>query len=113
MALALMGLLADNAAVSGDVVLDGRSLTALKSRVWQQLRGKSIAMIFQGAMNAWNPVYPVGDQIVETILAHEPGVRLSEARERVATLYSMVGLAPDRRDDYQHQYSGGMKQRAV
>jgi peptide/nickel transport system ATP-binding protein len=64
-------------------------------------------------MNAWNPVYAVGDQIVETLLAHDPALRLSEARERVAALYTAVGLSPDRRDDFPHEYSGGMKQRAV
>ena len=113
MAMALMGLLTDTATVSGEVVLDGRSLARLTPREWQRVRGKDVAMVFQGAMNAWNPVYPVGDQIVETIQAHEPGVRLSDARARVAELYAAVGLSPDRRDDFPHQYSGGMKQRAV
>src|SRR5262245_31548731 len=78
MALALMGLLPETATVSGEVVLDGRDLRRLRPNDWQRLRGKDVAMIFQGAMNAWNPVYPVGDQIVEAILAHEPKLRLSD-----------------------------------
>ncbi|MEQ1756932.1 MAG: ABC transporter ATP-binding protein [Vicinamibacterales bacterium] len=113
MAMALMGLLPDTATVSGRVVLDGRDVSRLSPKAWQRLRGKDIAMIFQGAMNAWNPVYTVGDQIVETIQAHEPGLRLSEARDRVGELYTAVGLDPERRDQFPHQYSGGMKQRAV
>jgi peptide/nickel transport system ATP-binding protein len=113
MALALLGLLGDTAAVSGEAFLNGREVTRLDSREWQQLRGKDVSMIFQGAMNAWNPVYTVGDQIVETILTHEPQLRVSEARQRVAELYAAVGLPPDRRDEFPHQYSGGMKQRAV
>jgi peptide/nickel transport system ATP-binding protein len=70
-------------------------------------------MVFQGAMNALNPVYPVGEQIVEAILTHEPDLREREARARVARAVQAVGLAPERHDQYPHQYSGGMKQRAV
>jgi len=113
MAMALMGLLNEEANVAGEVILDGRDVTRLDAREWQRLRGKDVAMIFQGAMNAWNPVYSVGDQIVETILTHEPNLRISAARDRVAQLFAAVGLAADRLNDFPHQYSGGMKQRAV
>ncbi|MFQ6013645.1 MAG: ATP-binding cassette domain-containing protein, partial [Thermoplasmata archaeon] len=77
-----------------------------------KLRWKEISMIFQGAMNAFNPVFRVGDQIVEAIRTHEE-VTEEEARERVKTLYDLVGIPEDRIDDYPHEYSGGMGQRAV
>jgi peptide/nickel transport system ATP-binding protein len=112
-ALALMGLLPDAARVSGEVHFGGRDLLQLPAEALRQVRWKEIAMVFQGAMNALNPVYPVGDQIVEAILTHEPDLREREARARVAQLFGSVGLAADRRDQYPHQYSGGMKQRAV
>src|SRR3989475_8550726 len=70
------------------------------------------SIVSQGAMNALNPVYTVGDQIVEAIQTHE---RMSddEARKRVEELYRLVGIPPDRIDNYPHEYSGGVKQRAM
>ncbi len=77
-----------------------------------KVRWKEISMIFQGAMNAFNPVFKVGSQIVEAIRAHE-SVSVEEARERVRELYRLVGIPEDRIDDYPHEYSGGMGQRAM
>src|SRR5688500_16987747 len=82
-ALALMGLLPDSARISGEILFEGRNLVALAQEELRRVRWKEISMIFQGAMNALNPVYTVGDQIVEAILAHEPHVRRSAARARV------------------------------
>ncbi len=113
LALALMGLLSSPAEVTGSVNFGGRELAGIDAGQWQRIRGREMAMVFQGAMNAWNPVYPVGDQIVEAIQAHEPNVRLGEARERVANLFASVGLATNRMDGFPHEFSGGMKQRAV
>jgi len=113
LALALMGLLPATAGASGSVTFDGREITTLDERAWQTLRGREMSMVFQGAMNAWNPVYPVGDQIVEAIQAHEPDLRLTAARTRVAELFASVGLSASRMDSFPHEYSGGMKQRAV
>ncbi len=113
LALALMGLLPDTAQVEGEIHFSGRDLARLPARELRRVRWSEISMIFQGAMNALNPVYTVGEQIVEAILTHEPHLRERDARARVAELYEAVGLAPDRRDQYPHQYSGGMKQRAV
>ncbi len=79
----------------------------------RKYRWKRISMIFQGAMNAFNPVYTIGDQIIEAIKTHEPNVSDEEARKRVEKLYDMVGIPPDRIDNYPHEYSGGMKQRAM
>ena len=76
------------------------------------IRWKEIAMIFQSAMNAFNPVHRVGDQIVEAILAHED-VTKEEAMERARELFKMVGLPPDRVTGYPHEFSGGMRQRAM
>ena len=76
------------------------------------VRWKQISMVFQGAMNALNPVYTVGDQIIEAIQTHED-VDDEQARRRVEELYRLVGIATDRIDSYPHEYSGGMKQRAM
>ena len=78
----------------------------------RKYRWKKISMIFQGAMNAFNPVFKVGDQIIEAIQTHED-VSDEEARKRVEELYKLVGIPTDRIDNYPHEYSGGMKQRAM
>ncbi len=76
------------------------------------VRWAQISIVFQGAMNALNPVYTVGDQIVEAIQTHEP-MSDDESRRRVEELYRLVGIPTDRIDNYPHEYSGGMKQRAM
>jgi oligopeptide/dipeptide ABC transporter ATP-binding protein len=76
------------------------------------VRWKEISMIFQGAMNAFNPVYTIGAQIMEAIQTHEE-LDDDEARERVIELFDLVGIPPDRIDHYPHEYSGGMRQRAI
>src|SRR6266487_2886877 len=74
---------------------------------------KGISIVFQGAMNAFNPVIKVGDQIAEAIKIHEPGVTNNEVRERIAKLLETVGIEPSRADNYPHEFSGGMRQRAL
>jgi peptide/nickel transport system ATP-binding protein len=76
------------------------------------IRWKEVSLVFQGAMNALNPVYTVGDQIIEAIQAHEE-VDDEQARKRVQELFRLVGIPVDRIDNYPHEYSGGMKQRAM
>ncbi|UCE45796.1 MAG: ABC transporter ATP-binding protein [Methanobacteriota archaeon] len=78
----------------------------------RKIRWTQISMIFQGAMNAFNPVFRVGDQIIEAITLHED-VDENVARERAKELFEFVGIAPDRIDNYPHEFSGGMKQRAM
>ncbi|MCJ7489913.1 MAG: ATP-binding cassette domain-containing protein, partial [Thermoplasmata archaeon] len=78
----------------------------------RKIRWTEISMIFQGAMNAFNPVFKVGDQIVEAIVLHRD-VSDDEARERAKELFEFVGIGPDRIDNYPHEFSGGMKQRAM
>jgi peptide/nickel transport system ATP-binding protein len=112
--MSIMRLLAENARiVGGEILFKGKNIVNLREEDMNKVRWAGIAMIFQAAMNSLNPVYRVGDQIIEAILAHEPDVTFDEARERVSELYKLVGLDPKRMDNYPHEYSGGMKQRAV
>jgi peptide/nickel transport system ATP-binding protein len=76
------------------------------------IRWSKISMIFQGAMNAFNPVYKVGDQVVEALLQHEDMTK-DEAKERVLELFDLVGLDRTRVSGYPHEFSGGMRQRAI
>lgn len=78
----------------------------------RQFRWKKISMVFQGAMNSLNPVHTVGSQIAEAIVSHETASQ-TEVQERVAKLFQEVGIDPARMKDYPHEFSGGMRQRAV
>ncbi len=111
--LALMGLLPENGRASGQVLLDGRDILALSEEELRKMRWSEVAMIFQAAMNALNPVQRVSDQMAEAILVHRPEVDKDEALKQVENLFTLVGLDPGRMYDYPHQYSGGMKQRAI
>lgn len=100
--------------VGGHVVFKGTDLVHLsEGDMRKNVRWKGISMIFQGAMNALNPVYTVGQQIVEAIRVHERDVSKSEAEERTKKLLEMVGIEPSRINNYPHEFSGGMKQRAL
>lgn len=113
-AMSIMRLLPYNAKiVKGRVLFGGHDLYALSDEEVRQLRWKEVAMIFQAAMNSLNPVYSVGNQIVEAIVTHEPETSEDKARERVKSLFELVGIPEERMDHYPHEYSGGMKQRAV
>ena len=110
----LMGLLPDNAlVVGGQVILDGQDLLLMPQETLRSYRGKRIAMVFQAAMNVLDPVYRVGQQIVEALEAHGVAPSVSVGRERVADLFRKVGLDPQFMDRYPHEFSGGMRQRAV
>jgi peptide/nickel transport system ATP-binding protein len=111
--MSILRLLPSNAEIQGGkIVFNGTNLLNLSDKEMRTVRWKGISMIFQAAMNALNPVHRIESQIVEAIKTHE-NVQKEEARERVAQLYSLVGLDPERARDYPHEYSGGMKQRAV
>ena len=100
--------------VNGRVFFNGRDLTALSEEEINAVRWKDISIVFQGAMNALNPVRTVGDQIKEAIIKHLPGFpRDQRLEERVVELLELVGIAADHKDHYPHQYSGGMRQRAM
>jgi oligopeptide/dipeptide ABC transporter ATP-binding protein len=112
--LSLMRLLpAAGRIVSGEVILNDRDLLELSEMEMSEARWKDIALIFQGAMNALNPVRTVGEQIAEAILRHEPSTSKEKLDRRVSELLELVGIAAARRGQYPHQYSGGMRQRAM
>lgn len=111
-AQAVLGLLPNNGEiVDGSVRFRGVDLTKLSKQEIDTIRWNNISMISQGAMNALNPVHQISDQIVEAIRAHEETSK-RKARERVDELFELVGIDPERKDDYPHQFSGGMNQRA-
>jgi len=112
--MALMGLLPSNAVVTGGTIhFAGDDLLTLPEETLREIRWQKIAMIFQAAMNALNPVHRVADQVAEAILAHTPGISKASAMDRVRELFDLVEIPARRMTDYPHQYSGGMKQRAV
>ena len=114
-ALSLLRLLPSNANyLAGEIRFDGEDLLSLSGEEMRQRRWKDIAMVFQGAMNSWNPVYRVGDQIRETLDTHYRGVMTyDEQRKHMERLFSSVGLPGEMLDRYPHEFSGGMRQRAV
>jgi peptide/nickel transport system ATP-binding protein len=110
--LAMMGLLPPSASVAGEVRIGGEDLLAGGEERMRAHRWKEIAMVFQGAMNAFNPVQTIGDQIAEPMELH--GVaRGRAARTRVGELLELVGIAAGRADRYPHEFSCGMRQRAA
>ena len=112
--LSITRLLPSNGKVlGGKVEFDGMDVLAMdEMRIREELRWKRMSMVFQGAMNALNPVIRVGEQIVQAIRLHED-VTKEEAWSRIEDLFSIVGIDPKRARDYPHEFSGGMKQRAV
>ncbi len=114
-ALALMRLHPSNAIITGNVRFEGRDLLGISDREMRALRGNDIAMIFQDPMTAMNPVFSVGSQIVETIRVHDPKRSKKEAWDRAVDLLKLVGVPEPkhRAEQYPHEYSGGMRQRAM
>ncbi|MCC6802417.1 MAG: ABC transporter ATP-binding protein [Anaerolineae bacterium] len=111
--LALLRLLpAEGRIIGGEIRLNGIDLLRLAEDEMRRYRWSQIALIFQGAMNALNPVRRVGDQIAEAIRLHSP-VDQRAAQLRVGELMEMVGIPPERASQYPHQFSGGMRQRAM
>ncbi|MBI5566281.1 MAG: ABC transporter ATP-binding protein, partial [Chloroflexi bacterium] len=111
--LSLMRLLpAAGRITRGQVLFNGVDLLGISERQMRHYRWKEMAMVFQSAMNALNPVRKVGDQIGEAILLHGL-MDQAAADRRVVGLLDLVGIAKSRKDQYPHQYSGGMRQRAM
>ena len=99
---------------SGEIIYKGKNLVKLTENEMRDIRGNEIAMIFQEPMTSLNPVYTIGNQIVEAIVLHQK-VKPKEARQRAIKMLTKVGI-PDaeiRIDEYPHQMSGGMKQRVM
>jgi peptide/nickel transport system ATP-binding protein len=110
--LGLMGLLPASASISGQVLLDGENILARGEETVAAHRWNDLAMIFQGAMNAFNPVKTVGSQIAEPMELH--GIAEgSQAAKRVGELLEMVGISRSRSGRFPHEFSGGMRQRAA
>lgn len=113
-ATSLLRLLPDNAVFKGGhIYLNGTDLLALEEEEMRKFRWRHISMVFQAAMNALNPVYKVGDQIIEAMENHDLVTSNETARNQVADLFRLVGLDPKLMEQYPHEYSGGMRQRAV
>jgi peptide/nickel transport system ATP-binding protein len=110
----IMGLTPGNI-IEGEVLYKGRDLRKLRASEFRRLRGRDLAMIFQDPMTSLNPVLSVGAQIAEAINQHSPGLPKAEVRRRCVEVLRVVGVPdPDARvDQYPHQYSGGMRQRAM
>ncbi|HET9677854.1 MAG TPA: ABC transporter ATP-binding protein [Solirubrobacterales bacterium] len=104
-----------NSRIEGSVKLDGEELIDADDATMRRLRGEQVAMVFQDPMTSFNPVYRIGNQIVEAIRAHKGDVGKDEARRLVVELLESVGIpdAERRVDDYPHEFSGGMRQRAM
>jgi peptide/nickel transport system ATP-binding protein len=113
--LTVLGLTrAANANFSGEVLFDGKNLLELSNEEMRRIRGEEIAMIFQDPLSSLHPFYRVGDQLVEAVRAHHD-VSKKAARDRAVEMLQLVGI-PDPRsrvDSYPHEFSGGMRQRAM
>jgi peptide/nickel transport system ATP-binding protein len=102
------------ARISGRILFEGRDLLALSDDELRRIRGNDIAMVFQDPLSSLHPFYKVGSQLVEAILAHR-SIPKAQARERAVELLGLVGIPDPRRrvEDYPHEFSGGMRQRAM
>lgn len=110
---AMLRVLPRNGRIAGgEIRLHGRDLVALRDDEMRRLRWREISMVPQSSMDSLDPVYRVGDQLRE-ILVRRGGMARGEAEERAASLFALVGLAKDRLRNYPHEFSGGMRQRAV
>jgi len=120
LALALMGLLPPGARVAGTAVLEPgganpRDLAQINEKAWRAIRGREIAMIFQEPMTSLNPVMRIGAQVEEAIRAHEPAITKDQTRHRVleALRHASVPEPEARAEQFPHQLSGGLRQRAM
>ena len=113
--LSILKLLPDRVGeiTKGSITYNGEDILAASEETMRVIRGKEISMIFQDPMSALNPVFTVGDQIGEVVKLHNPSFSNEDVIDRVEAMFKMVGLPPERRTEYPHQFSGGMKQRIV
>jgi peptide/nickel transport system ATP-binding protein len=114
-AMTILGLTrAQGAKITGRVIFEGHDLLSLQETELRAIRGKEIAMIFQDPSTALHPLYRVGSQLIEAVRAHQD-VSKAQARNRTIELLGLVGIPDPRKrvDDYPHEFSGGMRQRAM
>lgn len=113
LAYALLNLLEENGRISnGEIIIDNKDLVKSTDKEIRSIRWKEISMIFQNAMTALNPVEKIGVQIINALMQHEK-VSKKQAIERAKDIFNKVGISPSRLMEYPHEFSGGMKQRAV
>lgn len=114
-ALSIMRLLPKRVGeiTSGEIYFEGRDLLKCTEADMRAIRGAEISMIFQDPMTSLNPVLKVGEQIAESIRQHEPDMKKPQVEKRVEEILEMVGIPASRKNEYPHQFSGGMKQRVV
>ena len=112
-AAALLRLLPRGTTVTGEVLLDGEDVLAMKPGRLRAVRWEEMSIVFQGALHTLNPVRTIGWQLAESIEVHRPGMGRAEVDARVRELLDVVGIPPARRGDYPHQFSGGQKQRIL
>ncbi|GAA1770681.1 ABC transporter ATP-binding protein [Streptomonospora arabica] len=114
--LALMGLhRGTNADVTGDITVTGKNLGTASDTEVRDMRGNDIAMVFQDPMSSLHPQYTIGNQLIEALKVHRPGVSSADARKRAVESLDRVGIpnAAKRINSYPHEFSGGMRQRAL
>ena len=114
-ALSIMRLLPSNTGriLNGEIIFEGKDILKMEEDEVRHVRGDKIAMVFQDPMTSLNPVQTIGAQIAEAIKLHNENMDEKEVQERVEHILSLVGIIPQRKHDYPHQFSGGMKQRVV
>ena len=113
-AMALLRLSPDNAVIrQGQLLLDGQDLLQISEQEMRDVRWGRISMVFQAAMNALDPVYRVGDQMIEALARHQSNLSPEQKRQCVLELFQLVGIDSKMISRYPHEFSGGMRQRAV
>lgn len=114
-ALSIMRLLPDRIGkiTKGEIVLNGVHTLDITDGQMDTLRGATVSMIFQDPMTSLNPVMKVGTQIEEVLISHNKNATKEEISKRVDEMFELIGISPDRKNEYPHQFSGGMKQRIV
>ena len=112
--LAIMGLLDENAKVTGSIMYDGKELVGMSDKQLSVIRGNGMSMVFQDPLTSLTPVYTVGDQLIEALTVHR-GLSKKDAWDRSVELLKLVGITePERRmKSFPHEFSGGMRQRVV
>lgn len=114
-ALSIMQLLPEKVGriTRGSIVLNGKDITKATENEMRSLRGETVSIIFQDPMTSLNPLIPVGKQIEEVLLLHRKRINKVQRSRHVDKMFRMIGLQPERKNEYPHQFSGGMKQRIV
>ncbi len=114
-ALSIMRLLPDRVGFinRGEICFEGKDLLKFSEERMRLIRGNDISMIFQDPMTSLNPIHTVGDQIAEVIRLHNPELDKNAVESRVDEMMELVGISSERKGEYPHQFSGGMKQRIV